>query len=173
MRGRRRFVRRNGVRLPLRWTANLSNNNALAVSSQEGLIITEPADYQISDNLEPSGPVVVRIRGRLSFMPTMTLGVIGQLFACVVAVDSDIPTSSSTISPNSAANAIDERFLWWDHMLCTGYGATPAAGSEVTTREIDIKAKVRLKDTTVYFIIVTDATMAGFYGVHFRALLRG
>lgn len=168
---RRRFVGRR-TRLPMRWTANLVNNTAIAVSTQAGVQVVIPADYQISSTLSPKGPTLLRIRGRFTFIPTMTSGVIGQLFVGIVPADGAFSPTSGTLAPNSASNVVNERFLWWDHILCSGEGATPP-GHLGITREIDIKSRVKLSDTEVSLIVITDGTMAGFWGANLRALLRG
>ena len=124
------------------------------------LILLTTADYANNANLEPEGPTLVRIRGNIVVDSIIATAWTFWLSCC--AYDMDTNFSGGVAGPNdpsSYQNMTDEEVLMW---TCHRFGArTVATAPQPLIIPLDIKAKRRLKDTTIRLDWVASNGAAG------------
>jgi len=170
-RPRRKF----GSRGKRRWTAQLLDGSTLSTTALGASAILTTADYAQNANLEPEGPTLVRIRGDFWFEATVATAF--SVYAMVFVADSDSGLSTGGHGdPSVFQNLIDDNILWWQSFRCPARTlATHPNGMQ--RLEIDIKAKRRLKDDSVWLTAIAAnagaAGTQGTFGFTARALLVG
>lgn len=162
-----------GPRAKRRWGANLIDATPLSNSALDYMEIVSIADYANNANLEPSGPMLARIRGYFTIAPTIATAF--TVWVSVVSADTDaVPATGGTMDPSVYQQQIDEDILfWWSHRFPAAAAATPT--QEVSV-ELDLKAKRRLKDTRVLILFRGTNGAAGnaaTFTCNARALLIG
>jgi len=152
-----------------RWTAQISDRETVANNSTRAITIVGVSDYASNTNLEPQGVTLVRLRGYLSFVPSLATQ--HTIFAALVVIDQD----QTAPDPSSFQDMIDERVLWWwsgPGSTASGQEQSPAGGPIC----LDIKAKARLRDSNVSLVTRSTGGAAGNTDIQIltvRALLVG
>lgn len=163
-RARPRYRGRAGGRKALtRWTGDFSiaeTTTAAGAIVYNDIVTT--TDYEQTVTLEAAGPTLVRIRGSLSYRATIVGAIVT---AGIFHHDDQInPTLGSVYDPTVFESFKEGELMWW---------FIDIAPIDTTRRiEIDVKAKRRLRDHNVTFVL--RATAQGITWVYGgRALLRG
>lgn len=170
-RGRTRW---RGTKSPLRWTSQLADNSPIENNALSQFVLVATSDYASNTNLEPVGVTLVRIRGFLTYAPTLA-ATVHSLWAAIFMHDTDeVPVLGGLMDPSGFQELIDEQVLWWGSGIClNGSGASQLS---VRFHEIDVKAKRRLKDSAISLVVRTTGGVAGVTGqltMSARSLLRG
>jgi len=168
----RRRAFRGRARNPIlrRWAGQIVSTTVLSGAQHQTTLVV-PATYRLGTSLEPSGPTLVRIRGSVTMFPASTAsGQLHPLWAGIVVHDADF--SATNAAPNNASHLTEEEWLWTK----TGSFAalTQLTGMQPLTWEFDVKAKRRLRDSVVSFMLI-NANVSHNLEIHgqFRSLLIG
>lgn len=135
---RRRGFRR---RLPLKWCGNgLTAEDTTASGTQDSMQLIEPNDYRggTTGNVEAGSCTLVRIRGQVSFRATV-IGGLAYMGVYAIGASEGVP------DPSTTGGQVSGDMLW----------STIEMVPTDTSRklEVDIKAKRRLEDDQVIFVI--------------------
>lgn len=153
--GIRRFSRKKGDRV---WSSVTTLGDALVVGTTEGVFAVLGSDWERSpDTLDRA--TLLRIRGHLSV--TNATGANGDFVAAILVQDEDEPSPDMTL----ASSLVDEDILWHSS------GRVPVTQSFAVEREIDVKAKRRLKNSDNVVFLIVALTAAQTYTLSLRSLV--
>ncbi len=163
----RRFGRRGG-RPVTKWTANITDESAVAAGAFLATALVTPQDYFTAVTIQPKA-TCVRIVGSLSIiLDSGTAASVGACMCGILVCDQDIALTDASLDPSTFQNLIDERWLW------TGAHAMgPQTG--LAHWDLDIKVAAALKDEDIRLVVAnTSAPVLGLFQTSlFRSLLIG
>lgn len=163
---RRRFFGRRRGRMPVRWSGNFTDVETTTAAGATGsLTLLDVSDYRQQQTMEEGGVTLLRVRG--SFCARAT--VVGALAHCAIfAVDENVaPAFGGALDPRLFSQFIRGDLLW--HAV---FMVPLAANAEPLVVPLDIKARRKLEDTSVTFV-VTATAQAVTWTFSGRCLVKG
>jgi len=177
---RNRFTRRmfrfpRGQRKPLHWTGTTSSLTLGANTlSEQPLLVTD--DYSDSIEMSPSGITHVRTVGNVCIAPDATSGLYFITLGIAHVDEDDTPTSGGLQDPSQATQLVAERWLWLKVWTIRVHGTGAGSGEgNFHNFDIDIRQKVKLRDSGISLIVKNAVTSAGAVTIAYmsRTLVSG